>query len=201
MTSWLERAESIQAIFVQHPDLATPELSLLSADDWFLLAQGRTLDSKTAVADVAARARQSAENLAATRVKSALMSYLSSHDDRLPERVAELADYCSPPLAPEIFSRFSMARTGVLDRKVRGDVIVKTAPVDADRDRVWHVTTSGYNSEPAANYAVREAQAAYAQAHDGAVATTFDDLSGQLKWQTSRELVERILKNASAPKK
>lgn len=200
MSDWLDRADKIKRLFATKPELGTPELAMLSDEDWFLLGQETSLETEAQIAEVTAKARLRAENLAVMRMRSSLRSYLSSHNNHLPQRVTELADYCTPPIAPEVFARFTLPAPGTavdVKSRSRADLIVKAAPIDNERDRVWHVTLSGSSSEPAANYSVREAQSAFRKDHGGVDAATADELAPYLRWPVRRDLVEKRVSAAT----
>ena len=194
MQAWLERMDRLRTAFREHPELSIPELAALDEATWFSLGENLDLSTEEKVRDAMARLRSLAENWVANQMAPALTRYAAAHDGLLPETAAELAEYFRPSIAPALLKRYEMIHRGPLVElkgRDRMNIVAERSPVDADRDRIWHIGANGHGSEAAAAVAVREAKSAYAAKHNGVSAVTATELLPYLPWPlTSAKLQE-----------
>ncbi len=76
---------------------STPELQLLSQDDWFQEALKHQVDSDTACREAMAELRTQAKSRFADAVKDALENFAKANNDQLPTDLSQLAPYLNPP--------------------------------------------------------------------------------------------------------
>ncbi len=200
LQAWFQRIDRLKQTLAQRPELAVPELALLTEQSWFTLAQEARVDTEEEIRDALARLRRIAENGVANQVGPALRAYLAAHDDQLPPSAAELAPYFNPPVDTAVLARLAMVHTGkiadVPPREQGNNLVRLQAPVDADRDSIWNIGRSGFSTQAASIVAVREAQKAYAANHAGAKALSPADLAPYLKWPLSPTNLQKAI-NAS----
>ncbi len=112
MQAWLDRIKQLKRLAAQHPEWRIPEMSLLTAPDWFQAAR----DAHFATDGESQQSVQSLHDLAARHVKTALRPalerYLSAHDNMLPDNPGELTPFLETPLDPAILARYELRQTG-----------------------------------------------------------------------------------------
>lgn len=63
MRAWLSRAERLRQLRVERPELTSPELDLLEANDWFSIAKDARLETDSQIRDVFKTLRYQAEGV------------------------------------------------------------------------------------------------------------------------------------------
>ena len=158
---------------MQHPELGIPELQQLTEADWLLAAMNQK-NSREEIFENLRFLRTRAKQGFINRVSDATKSYFATAKT-WPAQFAQLAPLLTPPVDPAILARYEF-------HDDNGRLIIAEKLADAvDPDRLafgaWEDTKTkrgltGFNGlETASGRSVREADQAYAQAHDGARAT------------------------------
>lgn len=190
-TAWLARLRGLRNILTQRPELGIPELNLLSDREWLLAAKDAQLDTPENVRKSLAELRGLAKGKFTGYLSIALRKFLAASGGQLPLTVDGLAPYFDEPVAPAIFPRYELLRTGSVndlpDKRVT--VIREKTSVDEDYDgrygvdanavrkgggndaRAWIDDPDGYDGM------IRRAQADYARANNGAKAAGVEQLA------------------------
>lgn len=195
MRDWLTRMGTLKNFLASRPELNTPELQLLSPEEWFDIAGGKALDSEAALRRVAAELRDRGQGHASAALSSALRAYLKTHDNVLPATPLELAASATTPIDRAILERFEMRHTGKIADVPRNElmkVIAGTTPADPEFDQIPYLGPNGYTSEWAIDVNVRAAVQAYTNER-GQRPNTAAQLQPFLKWPASEEEVQRRL--------
>lgn len=157
---WLARANRLQAVIATRPDLAIPELRLLSSDNWAEIASKSppSVDagSDAAIKEALALARKTAEDLFAPQLQRALNAYLKSSGGFLPDSLYQLLPYFESPISPALLARYHLLQTGKLDALPVMDQInwlIETREVvDLEQDFIVSIGTSGRASHSAKGF-------------------------------------------------
>ena len=160
LATWIARANRRQAFIATRPDLAIPELRLLSNDNWAEIASksppGVDAGSDVALREALALARKTAEDLFAPQVQRALNAFLRSSGGFLPDSLYQLLPYFESPISPVLLSRYHLLQTGKLDALPVMDQInwlIETREVvDVDQDYIVSVGTAGRASHSAKGF-------------------------------------------------
>jgi RNA polymerase sigma factor (sigma-70 family) len=110
--AWTGRIEHLKKIFQQRPDLALPEMALLTDEDWREVTSERSFDGDESVGRAISDLRNHARAALGFKMIEALSLYLKAHGDILPPNVADLAPYFQPPVDPAILARYEMLHQG-----------------------------------------------------------------------------------------
>jgi len=106
--SEVDRLNQIAQWLQRHPSEKTPELKLLSAQDWLKAAEGH-LDNEADYPFAMSKLRMTAE---ATRVlpvlQAALTQYASANPGQFPQNLSDLTPYFNPPLEEEMLQRYEI---------------------------------------------------------------------------------------------
>lgn len=173
---FVRRLHAAKDWFVANPAQHIPEMGLLSESDWITLVGQANLDTDDGTRQLAAAIRQKAEqNFAQQDVKAALERYRTSHGDDLPARLDELDPFLPNAAASDALNRYEMLATGSGNTPAATNRAIGLRPdsiVDPARDAaVWigstGVSMSMVGSPPILQLARGEAEAAYANAHNG----------------------------------
>lgn len=203
MRAWLDRAQRLQQLRGQRADLLSPELELLDADDWFVTAKDAQLETDSQIRDVFKSLRYRAENVMAERIRSALSAFREGTAGEFPTEMGQLLPFFDPPLKPAMLDRYEIVPTDKSDPRGFSDsaVVVTTKyPVDAERDAIWRVGSSGFMSIGAFLYDdMRNARKAFALAHQGKPPQRAEDLLPYLKWLVPIDTVKKHFPEGRGP--
>ena len=155
--NWLNDAGRLKDFVAARPHLATPELRLLSDDQWAEIAsQGASaggLDTEAALLRAAALARQRAQNLVAPQLQRALAAYLKVSANVLPDSLSRLQPYLVPPIVPELLTRYELLHAGNINdlspRDRSTGLIATRSVVDREHDAVVSIGIQGWTSHSA----------------------------------------------------
>ncbi len=193
LRSWQANLDQLRQTLRQRPNLAIPELQLLTDEDWFDAATKAKLDSDDDVRRTLASLRTKATDLMGDKLRTALNAYLKASDDILPDRIDQLLPFFDPPIASAWLDRYELLQTGkLIDRSsliigprsfgdIEYDQLLEFGPTRSSRGnamdenvaRAWLSggTATGRNPETAAQF------------------------MPYLKWPASEAAVEKILVN------
>lgn len=200
MHRWLADVDSLKRQFDAQPNRRIPELALLTDSDWLGWAEFayRTKAEHNVQTSLWAL-QQQAEKKMALKIREALIAYLRSNGDWLPNRVEQLVPYFTPPIDPAWLARYEMRLTGKASA-TRIDIIGLKAPVDVESDKIWTIGIEGISEERAFVINIDEAQSAFARAQGNSqVGPTAAQLMPYLKWPTSEAAVRRYLETGRTP--
>jgi RNA polymerase sigma factor (sigma-70 family) len=195
MRDWLSRMDTLKHFLASRPELNTPELQLLSQEEWFEIAGGKALASEAALRRAAADLRNRAQGHACAMLGAALRAHLKAHDNVLPATPLELAASAATPIDRAILERFEMRHTGKIGDVPHAEltkVIGGTTPADPEFDHIPYLGPNGYTSEWAIDVNVRGAVKAYTNER-GEKPSTAAQLKPYLKWPANEEEVQRRL--------
>jgi hypothetical protein len=133
LQAWLARVQELKQRFEKDPAQRVPEMALLTEADWLRCARRARFensdDTRAALAEVRAAAKQSFARLLAT----ALRKFTGQAGGQPPVTVQALIPFLDQPLDPAIFARYEIS-TGKLPNK--GDTwgIIERAALDPEFD-------------------------------------------------------------------
>jgi hypothetical protein len=142
ITQWLQ----------QHPSEKSPELKLLSAQDWLSAAEG-SLDNEVDYPFAMSKLRMAAEVKGVLPVLQAgLKEYALANSGQFPQNVGELRQYLNPPFEEELLQRYEiqpvsglLAAVGPSDVGLGSDlVITEKSPVNEASDARMMVGMSNF---------------------------------------------------------
>ncbi len=195
MQEWLARVERLKEQFRTQPNLATPELRLLSDQQWLEVASTTKLETPDDMRRAMAALRRDAANPISGKLMPALAAYVAAHDGMLPNEAAELAPFFRPPVDAETLGNFEMVRTGKAGEASanRSDFALASKPVDVEYDTLWRIGLGWASMGDALGFDISEAQRSYASANGGQRATVAGQLEPYLKWPVPRDVLEKRL--------
>jgi RNA polymerase sigma factor (sigma-70 family) len=109
--AWLNRVKLLKQRFDQWPGKKTPELQLLSEQDWLNEAAKGELDSDAACREAMGHLRSTAKDRFATAVKEALEQFVKSNNDQYPSDPSQLIPYLKPP-SDSLLEGYEIAKPG-----------------------------------------------------------------------------------------
>jgi len=109
--AWLGRVKQLKQRFEQWPGKKTPELQLLSEQDWLNEAARSELNSEAAFREAMGHLRATAKNRFATEVKEALEQFVQSNSNQYPSDPTQLIPYLKPP-ADSLLENYEIAKPG-----------------------------------------------------------------------------------------
>ena len=195
MQAWLARVDRLREKFRVQPNLATPELRLLTDQQWLEVASASKLETADDMRRAMSALRRDAANPVVGKLTPALTAYIAAHDGMLPNEVSELAPFFHLPIDAETLGNFEMARTGkAADASANSrDFVLASKPVDVEYDTLWRVGLQWVSAGNALMFNVGDAQRAYAKDNGGQRATAAAQLEPYLKWPVPRDVLEKQL--------
>lgn len=107
---WLDRTRRLRQLLAEKPEMAIPEIRLLSDLDWLGLGRHAHFEPEAALRETLARVRTSAKVKFAAQLSDALGKYLAAHGDQLPGNLSELIPFFPSPPAPDLLARYYLTR-------------------------------------------------------------------------------------------
>jgi RNA polymerase sigma factor (sigma-70 family) len=109
--AWLDREKLLKRRFVQWPGKKTPQVGLLTEQDWLNEVADNVLDTDDACRESMSRLRIQAKNIFAIAVTEAMRQFAESNNNRLPSDPSELKPYMTPP-ADLCLDEYELAKPG-----------------------------------------------------------------------------------------
>lgn len=133
--AWVNRAKLLKARFEQWPGRATPEMQLLSEQDWLNEAANRELDTDEACREAISRLRWTAKGKFAVAVKTAIDQFTEANNGQLPSELSQLASYLKPP-AESLLNGYEIAKPGWVKPP-------KPSSPNSERAESWAIVEKG----------------------------------------------------------
>ena len=147
--SWLTRLNRLKTRLQEMPEAQTPEMQLLTHEDWLAAVKGPELETETDYREAFAALRNTAQSKLAAALQPALVKYLKQNNAAFPRDLAELLPYTDPPFSDAtLLSRYAiLPADDVSNVKVGGQwAITQKAPVDSEFDNRIVIGPDGYGS-------------------------------------------------------
>lgn len=128
----LDRVKLLKQRFEQWPGKRTPELQLLSEQDWLMEAAKNELESDAACREAMGNLRITAKIKFATAVKDALEQFIKSNNDQYPSDPSQLVPYLQPP-ADSVLANYEIAKPGS----------VEPPHADSEKAETWALVEKG----------------------------------------------------------
>jgi len=109
--AWAGRITLLKQRFEEWPGKKTPELQLLTNEDWLKEASKHDLESDTTCREAMSRLRSVAKLKFADAVKGAMERFLQSNQDQLPTDATQLAPFLKPPM-DSFLDGYELAKRG-----------------------------------------------------------------------------------------
>jgi len=148
MKSWLAREERLKQIVDQYPDKRTPDMQLLSEQDWLNQAKDANFDTDKSIQRTLANLRNAAGNKFAQIASEAVTKYMTANHNQFPTDLAQLQPYFNTPVSDAILSRWEIVpQSAYPNQGMGGDwVIAVKAPVDRELDSSIVIGAGNYGS-------------------------------------------------------
>ena len=148
MKSWLAREDRLKQVVEQYPGKKTPELQLLSEQDWLNEAKDANFDTDKDIQRTLANLRNAAGYKFAQIASDAVKKYMAANNDQFPTDLAQLQPYFNTPISDAILSRWGiMPQSAFPNQKMGGDwVIAVKDPVDRELDSSVVIGPGSYGS-------------------------------------------------------
>ena len=137
--SWLQRVAFVKQSLDRWPGKKTPELQLLSEQDWLDATAQRSLDTDKDLREAMSDLRIEAKKKLAGAVKEALDRYTAANNQQLPPALSDLLPFFQPALDPAMLAGYEIAPPGAVHPPSPG-------PADGAKAEVWALLEKG---EPA----------------------------------------------------
>ncbi len=108
IAAWVERVKRLRQLVTEKPEIAIPELRLLTEDDWLRVAKNAKFDTGKNTRLALAELRATAIRQFQSRLTPALAAYEKAFPNQKPAGVQALAAYFSPPIDPSILDRYEL---------------------------------------------------------------------------------------------
>lgn len=197
LQSWLARVEQLRDHLEQRPEQKTPQMRLLTEDDW-LAAARRDLTTDTDYRRAMSALRSTVDSRVAQSLQAVWKKYQQANGGQSPATLSELQPFFDVPMDEDILGRFEIvpAKT-VPNIKMGGDwIITQKAPVDATYDSRNVVGPSGNGTT---NYPSPEALAvqavvqAYLAANNGQQPANPGDLLNYATTPEQQAAIQKML--------
>lgn len=151
---WFARRDHLKELATRRPDLVSPEMQLLTDDQWFAAAtrpsSAADPDDETELRETFAFLRRHADNLLIPQLRLALNAYLTTTGGVLPDSLSQLLPHFDPSVAPELISRYELLYSGKVSdvpaSERGGAIIVTKNVVDSKLDSFWHIGTTSFGA-------------------------------------------------------
>jgi RNA polymerase sigma factor (sigma-70 family) len=165
--SWAGRVALLKQRLAQTPEAAIPELRYLTDEDWLNCARGQ-LDSEADYRRALGALRNTAEEIFATKIRTALKSYLRANGGKMPADLSQLQPYFDPPADEAALQRWEVAPAKTIPLNMGTDVIItQRAAVDDVFDTRLAIGPDGLGSRPFLSPETTPVYEAYRAAHNG----------------------------------
>src|SRR5438477_1722126 len=133
--AWLDRVKLLEQRFEEWPGKKTPELQLLSGQDWLNEVANRELDSDAACSEAMSRLRFTAKGKFASAVNEALEEIAKSNKEQLPSELTQLMPYLKPPM-DSFLEGYEIAKPGWVHPP-------KPSSPNSERAETWAIVEKG----------------------------------------------------------
>lgn len=189
------RVALLKQKFEAMPDKKIAEFQFLTDKDWLKVAWDADLDSddgvRLAMRDVRDKATDEFLNL----MRTALKSYIASHDGMLPPDLFTLKSYFQAPVTDEMLQHYQLVQTGALSNDWSQTLVKKTLIVDPDYDSNQEMSMSGGGggSWNSVQRAVQTAAAAFSADNGGQFPTDPSQIASYLNSPIDSATVQKYL--------
>jgi len=133
------RIERLEDYLADHPSHETPEMKLLTQDDWLAVVRQQLPDTDSEVRIALGQLRSIATSKFASRLSRSLTAYVETHDGRMPRDINELAAGLPDDLKASngALDRYRIGWTGLFDDAPADAVLIEErtdALADPDYD-------------------------------------------------------------------
>ncbi len=137
MSAWFERLQNLKDHLAAHPEATTPEMSLLTNDDW-LDASKAELKTERDYRRAAANLRSQADQRFQPLMQEALRAFEKANAGSFPTDLAQLLPYLENPVDPRMLERWTILPQREILEFDFGDpeakFITQFAPIDESYD-------------------------------------------------------------------
>jgi RNA polymerase sigma factor (sigma-70 family) len=198
---WKQRVDLLKQRVEQNPDVAIPEMKLLTEKDWLDAAKG-DLNTDKDFRNALSTLRNSAESKIVNNMQMALTKYIEANS-HFPTSLAQLQPYSKDPIDDAVLQRWTI----VPARKIPslgmgGDWIITQAQVpDPELDNRWGIGPSGYGQSGTFDSSTKQpvfdtigpAIKSFVAANNGALPTEPSQLSAYVTTDEQRALLDKIV--------
>jgi hypothetical protein len=197
------RATQLREKLEQHPERKIPELRFLTDKNWLdAVASADKLESEDNFRQAMSTLRGNAKATFGMMVIKALEQYAHNNGDMLPTDISQLQSYFNQPMDDSLLKRYQLTQTGKLSDLGPGQTLItEIAPrVDDEHDSHYEFSLHGISSttSSAAEDAFEAAMAAYANANNGALPRTPEQLTAYLQQPIDAARMQKFLADVPA---
>jgi len=203
METLAARVTQLRQKLEQMPNRKIPELKFLADKDWLAVAgdvEKMESDEDFSLAMSSLRGRAKSEF--GSMMQKALRRYAEANGDMLPTDITQLQPYFDQPVDAAALQRYQIAQSGKLADAGQNKILIKEiAPrVDDDYDNHYEFSLNGTSSNSGSKIgdAMEEAATAYANANDGLLPKTPEQLASYLQQQIDPARMQKFLSSIPA---
>ena len=197
LKTWASRAKQLKERLDQMPEKRIPEMRFLTDQNWFDAVKNSkqlTTDAeyRQALSDLRANAKGEFDRV----LRKGLQGYMDANGGQLPTDLAQLKPYFSTPVDDSVLQRYQMLQTGNIKDLPNQMLVGEVAPpVDDEYDTVHKISMHGTTSSSVNSLeaAIKEAGIQYAQANQGALPTSPEQLTPYLKQPIDSSKIQDVL--------
>lgn len=204
--SWLGRLTQLKGRLESTPQAQTPEMQLLSEEDWLAAVKQPTLETDEDFRKAFASLRNTAQQKVAATLRPALDKYTKANNSAFPTDISQLIPHLEPTIDPAILSRYGVyPESEAPFVKMGGDwIITQKEPIDAEFDQRIVIGPNGHGSSSfpreddltaADMRALESATQAYTAANNGRQPTDPSDVEPYLTTTEAKAAFAKALKS------
>ena len=204
---WMAKESKLRQQFEEHPDQWIPEMKFLSSEEWLDLARNADLDTANGVRMALCNARSTATWKFALKIQQALMSYMITHNQQLPDSTSQLSAYFQPPVddANKILSRYEMLSSEEQENPAYEGASIIEKTLVSNLDTAALIGTNTVTAAPQLNFPhvipneLMPVVRAYKDANNGEGFLTIYDLEPYANTPAQKEALNTFMKAATMP--
>lgn len=206
--NWLGRLAQLKDRLELMPQAQTPEMQLLSEEDWLAAVKQPELETEEDYRKAFAALRNTAQQKLAGMLRPALDKYIKANNGAFPTEIAQLMPHFEPAIDPAILSRYGIFPESEASYvKMGGDwIITQKEPIDAEFDQRIVIGPNGHGSSSfpreddltaAELRALESASRAYAAANNGRQPADPSEVEPYLNTPEAKAALAKALKARS----
>jgi RNA polymerase sigma factor (sigma-70 family) len=189
------RVALLKQKFDAMPNKKIPEFQFLTDKDWLKVAWDADLDTDDGVRSAMRDLRDKATDEFMNLMRTALKSYIASHDGMLPPDLLAVESYFQVPVTDEMLQHYELVQTGALNNDWSQPLVKKILQMDPDYDSNQQMSMSGGsgNSWNNVQRAVQTAAAAFSADNGGQFPTDPSQITSYLQSPIDSATVQKYL--------
>ena len=147
LKSWLDRDKLLRQSFEQWPGKKTPELQLLSEQDWLNATANRRLETDADRREAMSNLRTDAKKKFAGLVNKALERYAEANNQQIPSSLSQLLPFLESPVDSSFLEGYEIAAPGTVHPP-------KPGPGESEKAQLWAMVEKGGPADKEYDYSI-----------------------------------------------